>query len=103
MSRKDFAFTLSDNGTINVTSGGAPAVTIASGMVAAIVSHGKNGHGAFQMDGVQVSGATGDEQENANGNVTFVNKIPDPDFDDLVVWISPSILKSRMVAANRLP
>ena len=97
------SFMLTDGGTLNVTAGGSPPVTIASGMVAAIVSHGKNGNGAYQMDGVQVVGATADEMENVNNNTTFVAKIPDENFDDLVVWISPSILKARMVAANRLP
>ena len=97
------SFMLTDGGNINVTAGGSPPVTVAGGMVAVIVSHGKNGLGAYQMDGVQVAGATADEMDNANNNTTFVSKIPDENFDDLVVWISPSILKARMVAANRLP
>jgi prepilin-type N-terminal cleavage/methylation domain-containing protein len=94
------SFALTDTGNLIVTSGG---VTIANGMAAVIVSHGKNGLGGFRTDGVQVGGASGDELENANGNITFVAKIPDTAFDDLVVWVSPNILKSRMVAANRLP
>ena len=94
---------LTDTGSINVTSGGGTPVTMATGMAAVIVSHGKNGLGAFQTDGLQVSGATGDELENANGNTAFIAKIPEPSFDDIVVWISPNILKNRMVAANRLP
>jgi len=26
-----------------------------------------------------------------------------PDFDDLVTWVSGNVLKTRMVAASRLP
>jgi prepilin-type N-terminal cleavage/methylation domain-containing protein len=94
---------LGDNGSINVTSGGAAPVTIAASMAAVVVSHGKNGLGGFRTDNTPVAGAAGDELENANGNATFVSKIPEPTFDDLVAWVSPNVLKSRMVAANRLP
>ena len=97
------SFTLTDGGDINVTSGGGTPVNIANNVVAVIVSHGKNGLGARLPDGTQVGGAAGDELENANGNTTFIAKIPEPAFDDIVAWISPNILKSRMVAANRLP
>jgi hypothetical protein len=68
-----------------------------------VVSHGKNGLGAFRQDGTQVGGAAGNELENANNTVTFVSQIPAPAFDDLLVWVSPHVLKSRLVAANRLP
>lgn len=48
-------------------------------------------------------GATGDELENANANLTFVAAQPSGSFDDLLTWVVPSILKSKMVAAGRLP
>jgi prepilin-type N-terminal cleavage/methylation domain-containing protein len=95
--------TAGNTGDITVTSGGAAPVTIASNVAALVVSHGKNGYGAYQTDGTQIAGATGDELENANVNATFVMKLPEPAFDDLVAWVSPNVLKSRMVAANRLP
>jgi prepilin-type N-terminal cleavage/methylation domain-containing protein len=96
------SFTLTDDGDIIVksTSGG---VIVASNVAAVIVSHGKNGLGAYQPTGVQLAGAASDELENANGDVNFVSKLPDSSFDDIVGWVSPNVLKSRMVAANRLP
>jgi prepilin-type N-terminal cleavage/methylation domain-containing protein len=94
------SFLITDAGNIVVTDG---SVNIANGVPAVLVSHGKNGLGAFRSDGTQVSGAAGNELENANNTVTFVSQVPAPSFDDLVVWVSPNILKSRLVAANRLP
>jgi prepilin-type N-terminal cleavage/methylation domain-containing protein len=94
------SFLITDSGNINVTDG---AVNIASNVPAVVVSHGKNGRGAWRTDGVQIGGAAGNELENANGTITFVSRGHAPDFDDLVVWVSPNTLKSRMVAANRLP
>jgi prepilin-type N-terminal cleavage/methylation domain-containing protein len=91
---------ITDSGNIVVTDG---AVNIAAGVPAVVVSHGKNGLGAFRQDGTQVGGAAGNELENANNTVTFVSQIPAPAFDDLLVWVSPHVLKSRLVAANRLP
>jgi hypothetical protein len=60
-------------------------------------------------------GGTGvDEAENPNLNSTntdrlFVSHPPRPqggaggEYDDIVIWLSPNILYSRMVAAGRLP
>ena len=36
-------------------------------------------------------------------DLTFVSHTPSDSFDDLLIWIVPSILKSKMVAAGRLP
>ena len=96
------SFTLATNGDINVRATSA-GVLVASNMVAVIVSHGKNGLGGYQPSGAQLAGAAADELENADGDAEFVSKLPDPSFDDIVGWVSPNMLKSRMVAANRLP
>jgi len=76
---------------------------IASFVPAVIVSHGSRGAGAWQPDGTQIGGAAGDELENANSTLIFVSRLPGSNFDDLVTWIVPSILKSKMVAVGRLP
>lgn len=94
------SFLLTDVGDITVTNG---AVNIATAVPGVVVSHGKNGFGAFQSDGTQLGGAAGDELENANNTLTFVSRTHAPNFDDQLVWISGNIVKSRMVAANRLP
>lgn len=71
--------------------------------VAVIYSTGKNGAS---------SGTGTDEAENPNTNSAdtdrvFVSHTPSAttgnEFDDLMIWISPNVLVSRMVAAGRLP
>lgn len=97
------SFLLTDNGNITVkaTSGG---IDLATNVAAIVISHGKNGLGAYRTDGTPIAGAVGDELENSNAaNATFVSKLHDPAFDDLLAWVSSNVLKSRMVAANRLP
>lgn len=99
-------FTLNTNGTLNVKSAASGGSTVATNIPAVIVSHGKNGLGAYTPDGQQilpVPVATTDEGENTNANNTFVSHDFGPTFDDLVVWISPNILFNRMVAAGKLP
>jgi prepilin-type N-terminal cleavage/methylation domain-containing protein len=96
------SFTLADIGNANVkeSTGGS---TIASDLPAVVVSHGNRSAGAYQTSGAQLPGATGDEAENADADLTFISRTPSDSFDDLVIWISPSVLKSKMVAAGRLP
>jgi type II secretory pathway pseudopilin PulG len=94
------SFTLTQDGDITVTNG---AMNVATLLPAVIVSHGKNGFGAFQQTGVQIAGAAGDEAENVNNTPVFVQRTHAPDFDDLVTWVSGNVLKTRMVAASRLP
>jgi len=96
-------FSLTDAGNVTVTTGAASPVTITSDAVAVVISHGKNGLGAFQSDGTQLAGAAGDEAENADNDGNFVNRTNAPEFDDILAWISSNIAKSRMVAAGRLP
>lgn len=95
------SFLMTDNGSLTITNG---TVSIGTGIVAVVVSHGKNGAGAYQTTGVRLAVGTGDESENTDAtNGTFVSRTNSTDFDDLVTWIPPTILKARMVAANRLP
>jgi len=98
------ALSLADNGeiTVRATSGG---IDIATGVAAIVVAHGKNGLGAYQTDGVRMTtvGAGVDELENTNADIIFVSKLPEPTYDDQVLWLSTHVLKSRLIAANRLP
>lgn len=87
-------------GTANVVSGGA---NVASDLPAVIISHGQRSAGAFTPSGSQIPRTTGDEDENADTDFTFVAHPPTPTFDDQLIWIVPAILKSRMVAAGKLP
>lgn len=80
-----------------------------------VLSHGKNGFGATSDLGIaRATPATWtntlDEFDNANDSTSFWSRTRSDNtgatggqFDDIVVWIPPSILFSRMVAAGRLP
>ncbi|OFZ66656.1 MAG: hypothetical protein A2V79_05780 [Betaproteobacteria bacterium RBG_16_56_24] len=70
------------------------ALTSSPGVPVVIFSTGKNG----------AQGSAGlDEQANTNSDRVFVSHTPTPDFDDLVIWLSPNILYNRMVTAGKLP
>jgi prepilin-type N-terminal cleavage/methylation domain-containing protein len=97
--------------------------------IAMVLSHGPNGWGGINSEtnalilppgcaGVSgCAGIGGDEQANADATFTtgapplrtFVSRAPSPStstagqFDDIVTWLSPHILKNRMVAAGKLP
>lgn len=99
---KEFAdssvlFTLSNAGTMRVCTTQACTTYLTSTAPVVIVSRGAN----------WANTPSTDEAENIDGPTTgdtnFVNHDSTPDFDDLVVWISPNTLFNRLVAAGRLP
>ncbi len=98
------SFSLNTTGSVNIRETWNSTATIASDLPVVIVSHGSNGAGAFLPTGAQLPISTDpNEAENSNANMIFVSRTPGETFDDLVTWIAPSILKSKMVAAGRLP
>ncbi len=97
------AFQLDTNGNISVlaTSGGA---SVATQLPVVLMSHGRNGFGAYLPGGNQLGASPdADEQENTDSDASFVSKTHTPTFDDIVDWLSPNILKNRMISAARLP
>lgn len=99
------SFTLADTGNITVSDG---ATDIAIQLPVIVVSHGRNGRGSYQPNGIQVAGAAGDEAENADGNSTFISHPATGtgsgnEFDDLTTWLPQAILLNRMVAVGKLP
>lgn len=110
-------------GTLEVcSSANCPAGTVIANQVPAVViSHGRNGYGAINVNRPAGDTTTNpcigapaacspDETENlSNTDNEFVLRTitpagtPATEFDDLVTWISPNILFNRMVAAGRLP
>ena len=78
----------------------ASNMTISYTTAAILVSGGRNGS-------MPPTGA--DELANTDNNSTFVSHTPTPpeaaqgEFDDIVAWLSPNILYSRLISANRLP
>lgn len=122
------------NETLYVCSGNAAAppctvanngIDVANNLVAVIVSYGRNGFGARNMEsGVLQTLPTGaHELENTNGrnptdtadgvndpnNRRFIYHVPSPigaatgEFDDIVGWLPQGVLHSRLIAAGRLP
>lgn len=70
---------------------------VASQIPAIVISHGKN----------WAITTSADENENTDNDAIFVDKIYSKNaaatFDDQVIWVSPNILKARLVSAGRLP
>ena len=98
------SFTLDTLGNANVKENWNASTNAASELPAVVVSHGSRSGGAYQPSGVQLPVSTDpNEAENSDADLTFVSRTPSATFDDLIIWIVPSILKSKMVAAGRLP
>jgi type II secretory pathway pseudopilin PulG len=73
------------------------ATILTSSAVAVIFSAGKN---------ATTGGASPDESKNYDNDRVFVSHMPTAnpnEFDDVVTWIAPGLLYSRMVAAGQLP
>lgn len=96
------SFSLCSDGDITVRDSDGGAI-VAANIPAVIVSHGKNGAEAPSVH----------EQENyddgsaGDTNKTFVDKPSDSPvagtFDDMLIWISPYMLRNRMLNAGILP
>lgn len=117
-----FAFCTQGTLTVNTRNPTTHAANpVGQFLPAVIVSHGKNGFGAYRQDGGLLAAPAGaDELANANHSAaatTFVSRTPTQsasgcndnvagafcEFDDIVVMVSSSVLAARMVAAGRLP
>lgn len=110
-------FTLSSNGDLTIRPAAGSPATVAANVPAVVISHGKNGNGAYISLGTQLpSGADADELENqitnnapgiwTDGGVAavFVKRAaPTVTADDEAVWISPGVLFNRMISAGKLP
>jgi prepilin-type N-terminal cleavage/methylation domain-containing protein len=96
------AFALCSTGDIAVLSAASAGTPVASALPVIVVSHGKNGRGAYSPQGTQLAAATAgtDEAENSNGDITFVSNTG---IDDQMTWLPSGLLMSRMLAAGKLP
>jgi len=109
-----------DPGTGGVTEGKS-LLSLATGLPAILVSHGRNGFGAISTSGVPRPDppASTDEEKNTDDDIDFFSRgysrgestCADDEnestalcaFDDIVMWLSPAVLNNRMVTAGRLP
>ena len=95
------SFSLCSDGEIDIFSSAVATATppgdVASNVPAIIVSHGKNWAVATSAD----------EAENTDGDDDFVDKdysqTGGAEFDDMVIWISPHVLRTMSVKAGILP
>ncbi len=118
------SFALCSRGDLTVNTRGIAthaSTALASEIPLAIVSHGKNGHGAYTPAGVLVPGTSGaDETANtiAGNAKSFMSREYSPyasgcsdatsgnplcEFDDIVAWIPYPTLMMKMVGAGKLP
>jgi len=117
-------FTLGSTADFRICEDDACASVISTGIPAVIVSHGKNGYGAYNAAGGTIiavpAGVSDNEIQNINGrnnpsagnntadtadttDVDFVSTFVSDTYDDAVTWVSPNLLFNRMVSAGRLP
>lgn len=99
-----FALQSAGTFTICADSANCAATAVANAVPALVLSHGVNGAGAFNTGGGINTAPTGaDEVENTNGNTTFVSRVSDGGFDDLVTWVPSTVLMNRMLTSGKLP
>ena len=120
--QSSFALCSMGNLTVNTRNESTHVATaVGSALPAVIISHGKNGFGAYTPAGVTLAAPVGaDEIANANhaaAAATFFSRNPTQaaspcsdaagpafcEFDDIVVMITSNTLIARMVAAGKLP
>ncbi|HUX32107.1 MAG TPA: type II secretion system protein [Thiobacillus sp.] len=94
---------------------GSANTTIAANVPVVLISYGPNGWGAMSVNEKILATPTGnDEKKNHDTNQFYVNRPPykaadgsaaeqTKEFDDLVVWISDGLLKSRVCPAGGCP
>lgn len=106
------AFALCTTGGITVSSAVTSGTVVATGVPALVLSHGKNGYGAYQQQtGAQNSTPSdgsdsvenarlADQRENSDADATLINNGA---IDDQLIWIPSGILMGRMLSAGKLP
>lgn len=108
-SNANTGFTLSSTADFNICQDSACATVISSAIPAVLISHGKNGYGAYNAEtgnAIPVpAGLSANELININmgESDTTVSTFVGSTYDDIVVWVSPNILFNRMIAAEKLP
>ncbi len=98
------------NHVCTTSAGGCGTGTVASNVPVVLVSYGSNGWGARNVNGNTLKAPTSaDELENTDADTSFVTRAPTKadsasgEFDDLVVWISDGLLKSRVCPSGGCP
>ncbi|MBI4986006.1 MAG: prepilin-type N-terminal cleavage/methylation domain-containing protein [Rhodocyclales bacterium] len=94
-------FALCTPGVITIESAAVGGTALVSyGVPAIVVSHGRNGAGAYTQPGSPLPSGNADEAENSDGDAAFVANTA---IDDQLVWVPVNLLMNRMIAAGMLP
>ena len=106
-------FNNSSTGDLQVcgtSTGGCAFGTVASNVPVVLVSYGPNGWGGRNVNNTTLALPTSaDEIDNINSNLAYVTRSPSKpgttlgEFDDLVVWLADSLLKSRVCPSGGCP
>ena len=108
----DAAFGFGTAGTKTVQTRNPALVNLATNAPAVIYSHGNGNWGTGDSGNAFADGSATNADEDSNNGATtsFISRTPTEnaaaaggEFDDVVTWLSPNILFSRMVAAGKLP
>lgn len=109
-SNSSTGFTLnSAGGDMEVCADSACAASIANSVPTLVLSHGPNGFGAINTNGIaNALPANADELENTDAatdgtTIRYISKTPDGNFDDLVTWVPTTVLMNRMLTSGKLP
>lgn len=106
------AFALCTTGSFSVNTAATGGTVVATGVPAVVISHGKNGYGAYQQGaGTQNStppdgsdsnenARLADQRENADADAVLVSS---GTIDDQLIWVPSGILMGRMLSAGKLP
>lgn len=108
---KAAGFSATDSGDLQICSAsGCAAVNVASDVPVVFISYGPNGWGARNVNGNTLAAPTSqDELENTNGDSNFVSRSPSKagdasgEFDDLVAWVSDSLIRARVCPSGGCP
>ena len=108
---KGAGFSPTDSGNLQICSAsGCATVNVASDVPAVLISYGPNGWGARNINANTLAAPTSqDELENTNGDINFVSRSPSKagedsgEFDDLLVWVSDSLIRSRVCPSGGCP
>lgn len=99
-----------DKQMCSTSTGGCAVGTVANNIPVALISYGPNGWGARTVNNTDMAAPTSaDELENTNADNSYVSRAPSKpgsaagEFDDLVSWISSSLLISRVCPAGGCP
>lgn len=100
------SFTMIDDGDIVIVD--RNAAIIANRIPAIVISYGENG-GRTIANGFPCAAGVPSavEDENCNDDITFISddysNVAGQEYDDLVMWVSLTVLKARMLEARLLP